>query len=135
MIEMYQHKGIGYNPFFIKDDWQVAQLNYMQNQGISEIRKLDMHLRTDEIFILLKGSAVLIAASEENENLRIVCMKMLPEITYNIPSNTWHNIALDKDASVIIVEKSNTHLSDFIYRQLTENEIQILTNQIISALK
>lgn len=134
LIEAYFHKGDGYNPFFIRKDWQVAQLNYMKEQDQAGISKMDMHLLTDEIFILLRGSAVLIGATDENSVLTFECKKMLSGITYNIPVNTWHNIAMDKDASVIIVEKSNTHLGDFVFRVLNENESQRLNRQIFDAI-
>ncbi len=134
LIETYIHKGNGYNPFFIKNDWQVAQLNYVKEQDLENITKMDMHLLTDEIFILLKGNAVLIGAAEEGGMLIFECKKMLPGITYNIPVNTWHNIAMDKEASMIIVEKSNTHLDDFVFRQLDAKENERLNSQIIDAV-
>lgn len=28
MIEVYYHEKEGYNPFFIREGWQIAQLNY-----------------------------------------------------------------------------------------------------------
>lgn len=134
LIETYIHKGDGYNPFFIKNDWQVAQLNYMKEQDLGNISKMDMHMLTDEIFILLTGNAVLIGATEAEDMLIFECKKMLPGITYNIPVNTWHNIAMDKEASVIIVEKSNTHLGDFVFRKLDCKEDVQLKRQIIDAL-
>jgi hypothetical protein len=130
LIETYFHEGAGYNPFFIKDNWQVAQLNFMPQQGLYAIKKMDMHLQTDEIFVLTKGTAVLIGAMLENETFRFELIKMKAGVTYNIPVKLWHNIAMDTDAAVIIVEKSNTHLGDFIYRELTIPEKENLNNAI-----
>jgi mannose-6-phosphate isomerase-like protein (cupin superfamily) len=134
MIETYGHSGIGYNPFFIRDGWQVAQLNHMDAQDLDSICKVDMHRQTDEVFILLRGTAVLIAASEPDTHPHFECVKMRPGITYNIPVNTWHNIAMDRDASVIIVERSGTHLGDFVYRQLTSAQQDVLKEKIRAAL-
>jgi mannose-6-phosphate isomerase-like protein (cupin superfamily) len=133
LIETYLHEGEGYNPFFIKDDWQVAQLNYVKEQDPEHIIKMDMHLLTDEIFILLKGNAVLIGAFEREGVLIFECKKMLAGITYNIPVNTWHNVAMERKASMIIVEKSNTHLGDFVYRKLNREEEEALREQIHGA--
>ena len=77
---------------------------------------------------------MLIGAAEEGDMLIFECKKMLPGITYNIPVNTWHNIAMDKEASMIIVEKSNTHLDDFVFRQLDAKENERLNSQIIDAV-
>ena len=135
LIETYIHTEDGYNPFFIKNDWQVAQLNYVSEQDPANIIKIDMHLLTDEIFILLRGNAVLIGATEQSGTLIFECKKMLPGITYNIPANTWHNVAIEKEASMIIVEKSNTHLVDVVYRKLSLNDEMKLRQDIHDAFK
>ena len=135
LIETYLHKGDGYNPFIIKEGWQVAQLNYLKEQDLMGITKMDMHLLTDEVFILLSGNAVLIAATVDAKNiLSFRCVKMLAGITYNIPVKTWHNIAMDKEASVIIIEKSNTHVSDFVFRELDRKEEIDLKHLILETL-
>lgn len=126
LIETYSHGSEGYNPFLIRDGWQVAQLNYMPEQAAGGIVKMDKHLQTDEAFILLKGKAILIAATETAAGFSFTGMLMQPGITYNIPVNTWHNIAMNESAQVIIVEKNNTHLGDFIYQPLTSGEKEAL---------
>ncbi|HZK65799.1 MAG TPA: hypothetical protein VFC34_16775 [Puia sp.] len=135
IIEIFVHKGEGYNPFFIRDHWQVAQLNHIVAQDLWQIEKMDMHRETDEIFILTKGTAVLIAGEAEKEGFLFQCIGMQVGITYNIPANAWHNIAMDKEAEIIIVEKSNTHLDDFVYQLLTDKEKQELNVRILAAIK
>lgn len=122
LIETYSHAGEGYNPFLIRKGWQVAQLNYLPEQAPANITKMDKHQQTDEVFILLKGQAILIAAEETTAGFYFTCVNMQQGITYNIPVNTWHNIAMDEMAQVIIVERSNTHLEDCVYRPLTSLE-------------
>lgn len=135
LIETYTHEGEGYDPYLIQDNWQVAKLNYMPGHGLSDILMMDKHRQTDEVFILIKGWAVLIAA-ERNENaFSFQCVKMVPGITYNIKVNTWHNIAMDTDAELIIVEKSNTHINDCVYSPLKDSEKINLYHNIQSALK
>lgn len=134
IIETYHHKGAGYNPFFVKDNWQVAQLNYMPELGFHSIEKLEKHMKTDEIFILTKGTAVLIAGIETKTRLQFQLIKMELGITYNIPVHAWHNIAMSTDAEVIIVEKSNTHMGDFVYYPLDKTERENLVNAINSLL-
>lgn len=131
LIETYRHEGSGYNPFLIKENWQVAQLNYMPEQDLLDITKMDRHFLTDEVFILLKGTAILIAGTENNNEFQFECVKMKEGITYNIPVRLWHNIAMDKDAEVIIFEKNKTHLGDFEYRQLSNAQKSQLEKLII----
>lgn len=136
MIEVYEHIGEGYHPFIIREGWQVAQLNHMEAQDPGGIVKMDMHLQTDEVFILLRGGAVLISATGGgSEDLHFTCVRMLPGITYNIPVNTWHNIAMDRKASVIIVERSDTHRGDFVYMQLTDSQRHQLKAAIRTAME
>lgn len=130
LIETYFHHGTGYNPFFIQEHWQVAQLNFMDEQALYAIQKMDMHVQTDEVFILTKGTAVLIAGELQQNKFTFELIKMKAGTTYNIRANLWHNIAMDTDAQVIIVEKSNTHLGDFIFRSLSIEEQEDLNNAI-----
>jgi mannose-6-phosphate isomerase-like protein (cupin superfamily) len=130
LIETYYTSEQGYHPFLITKDWQVAQLNFMPEQSFFNIVKLDKHEQTDEVFVLTKGVAVLISATISGEQISFNCVKMQPGVIYNIPANTWHNIAMDKSAQVIIAEKSNTHLGDFIYHPLSSIQILELKNHI-----
>lgn len=118
LIEQYLIGDNGYHPFLIRDGWQVAQLNYMPEQEIGNIKKLEVHHLTDEVFILLKGKAVLITAKIKGEEIEYDVELMQPNITYNIPVETWHNIAMEEGCEVIIVEKSNTHEGDYDFFEL-----------------
>jgi len=133
-IETYFHKGDGYNPFLIKENWQVAQLNFMPDNGFDAIDRVERHNKTDEVFILHKGTAILISLTVEGDRMQFELLNMKPGITYNVPAGTWHSIAMDNDAMVIIVENSNTHLHDVDYIRLTssqKNELLIKINNEI----
>jgi mannose-6-phosphate isomerase-like protein (cupin superfamily) len=134
IIETYYHDGEGYNPFFIRDHWQVAQLNYLPELGMQSIKKMEMHISTDEIFILIKGTAVLILGIENREGFNFELVKMKIGVTYNIPIRAWHGIAMDTDAEIIIVEKSNTHLGDVTYQNLSQEEQKKLNEAITRLL-
>ena len=135
LIETYRYDGNGYNPFLIREGWQVAQLNHMPEQDLSNITKMDRHLLTDEVFVLLKGTAILIAATENNNEFQFECIKMKAGITYNIPVRLWHNIAMNKGSEVIIFEKDKTHLGDFEYHELSNTQKLELKNLIIESIK
>jgi mannose-6-phosphate isomerase-like protein (cupin superfamily) len=132
LIEEYTHTGQGYNPFLIREKWQIAQLNYEPAYAPDALRKLDVHHKTDEAFILLQGEAVLIAASINGKGVELELSKMKPNVLYNIPKGCWHNIALWKGAKVLIIEDENTHLGDFEFYYLDEEEREKLRQLIIS---
>ena len=130
MLEKYKPKEEGYHPFLIRDGWQVAQLNYSKEQHIDNIKKIDKHHQTDEVFVLLKGKAVLILAEIEEDSPIFEVELMEPAVTYNIPQNCWHNIAMEAGSEVLIVEKSNTHLKDFSYQDLSPEKIVALKRMV-----
>lgn len=134
LIEEYTHEADGYRPFLIRDNWQVAQLNYENNQGFGDIEKIDIHFQTDEVFILLEGQVVLIVAEKEGDRLSLRTVKMEKGVTYNIPKNTWHNIAMSQDAKVIIVEDANTHLGDYEFYYMGSEQKSELYRKIHACL-
>jgi mannose-6-phosphate isomerase-like protein (cupin superfamily) len=120
-IQSYFHPFEGFKPLIIQDDWQVAQLNYAPELAGSAIRQVERHLMTDEVFVLVKGSSVLLV-SEFEEPFNWQVAPMVPGITYNIPAGAWHCIAMFPDDLVMIVEKSGTHESDVEYYDLSNGE-------------
>ncbi len=123
MIEKYIIKEKGFHPFIIKDGWQIAKLNFIEDQHINNILKIDVHFETDEIFVLISGEAVLISANIENDKVEFHTEWMNLETIYNVPKNIWHNIAMREGSEVLIVEKSDTHLGDYEFRYLSKKEL------------
>lgn len=136
LIEVYKHEAEGYNPSLISDGWQAAFLNYADAEKLESIEKLDIHYLTDEVFVLLEGESVLIAAEIKNDQITYDLINMKPGIIYNIPKNTWHKIAMQKGSKVCIVEKDNTHLGDFEFYDLSEEQkadLRNAVNQLLTA--
>jgi len=135
LIETYKIEEEGYHPFLIREGWQVAQLNYLDELHIKNIKKIEIHFQTDEVFLLLKGKAVLILAEflEDEPIFELELMKS--NVIYNVPKNTWHTIAMEEGSEVLIVEKSNTHLGDFEYKYLSTNKLNELVTSVEQILK
>jgi mannose-6-phosphate isomerase-like protein (cupin superfamily) len=129
-IEKYVYDGAGYNPVLIREGWQVAILNYLSGHGMNEIDKLEVHNKTDEVFILLKGAAVLITGKPGAEPFAFELVNMERGQIYNIPKGCWHNIAMDEDAGLIIVENDRTHKNDVSYLSLDAAQQRELGNRI-----
>ena len=129
LIETYRYDAPGYDPTFISDGWQAAFLNYAPEESLESIVKLDIHHLTDEVFVLLTGRAVLIAATIE-DGVHYHLIDMEPGVIYNIPRETWHKIAMYEGSRVCIVEKSNTHVSDFEFYDLSPREQEELRDAV-----
>lgn len=121
IIDRYCPLEPGYNPFLTGTAWQVAVLNYAPGESLEQIDKLDVHRLTDEIFVLLEGRAVLIAAQVGPAGIEGYDLEeMRTGVVCNIRRGVWHKIAMSEGSRVLIVENAGTHLDDFEFYPLTE---------------
>jgi ureidoglycolate hydrolase len=130
-LETYRHAGSGYNPFLIRDGWQVAQLNWAPELAPMAMHEVERHNQTDEVFIQCRGKSVLITAHDTSDCLSFDACCMRPGVVYNIPTGVWHAIAMWPDDIVWIVEKSHTHLGDVVHRELSAQEYSDLQKVIL----
>ncbi len=103
MIEIREYTGEGYLPLVDFESWRVAFLRY--NERFSALNGMERHLETDEVFVLLAGSATLYLGDGGLDRREIT---MEPCKIYNIKRAVWHHIVVSKDATVLIVENANT---------------------------
>jgi hypothetical protein len=130
IIEQYYNSDSGYKPILIRDGWQVGHLNFMPELRPEAIDRLERHKQTDEVFILFKGSASLVAAVETPVGFKWGKLLMRAGGPFNISAALWHTIAMTPEDLVLIVEKNNTHLNDVEYRKLTDAERRSLQENL-----
>jgi hypothetical protein len=133
-IQKFKAGEEGYHPFLIREGWQVAQLNYTPDQDVHNIDRVEVHRHTDEVFVLLKGQAVLIGAGFDGGPPEYQFHLMEQGVTYNIAMNAWHNIAMLPGSEVLIVESADTHIRDVEYRTLTDNQKEDLYREVSKLL-
>ena len=109
-LEIKDYNGEGYDRTHIYDSWCVAFLNYAER--FDKITYLERHLLTDEVFVLLQGSAEL-WIGETCERVKLEPFKI-----YNVKAGVWHAIRVSRDAKVLIVENSNTAKENSEYMDL-----------------
>lgn len=97
-MEKITYSGEGFSVLKKFEGWKIGFLRY--SERFSAFREMERHLETDEIFVLLEGNAILFTDQEE-------CF-MKTGVLYNIPKGVWHHIVVSKDATVLVVENSNT---------------------------
>ena len=98
----------GYKPLVDFESWRVALINgnsVYENTGIDT---LSAHMETDEIFVLLKGSCMLVVGGNAAEPHDIEKVWLEEGLLYNVTKGTWHNEILTPGAKVLIVENANT---------------------------
>ena len=82
--------------------WIVAFANYEERFDREKYTRIERHLNTDEVFVLLNGKASLVIGMERE------IVELEPCKIYNVKAGVWHNILIEKDSKVMIVENSDT---------------------------
>jgi len=115
-LEIYEYEGPGYEPTMNYQSWRVAIANPCDRFHKDKFERIESHELTDEVFILLMGSASLVIG----KNLKYV--EMEPGKIYNVKAGTWHNVLLEENAKVLIVENHNTGAENTKYYQVRKEK-------------
>ena len=122
-IQILEFDGEGMTRVFENEKWMVGIKNWKPANDVSGIDSLERHNQTDDLFVLLSGSCVLLYADEINGQLVIEAEKMQPLKVYNIPRSLWHNTVTTKDVKLILVEDSSTGMENSDVLTLNESQI------------
>ncbi|MFW5714335.1 MAG: hypothetical protein ACOCYU_06670 [Brevefilum sp.] len=119
-LEIFNWSQEGYAPLVFSQGWQVAILNWDPGAEASAVNRVERHVLTDEVFVLVEGSAALVIAAPDG----IYVVDAVPGTIYNVIKGAWHTVIGSRDSSWLIVENKDTHLGDTEYRPLDEKEMQ-----------
>ena len=108
-IEIIDYTGESYRTAMSFGAWRVAYLNHGKIFYEENFEKIERHMETDEVFMLLEGEATLIIGKELNR------IKMDRYKVYNIPKGVWHHIITTPGTRVFIVENADTGLENSEY--------------------
>lgn len=111
-LEIYGNDASGYEKTMNYESWRVAIANYAERFDKNKFTKMERHLLTDEVFVLLSGEAELVLGKE----MRYVSLEAGK--LYNVKAGAWHNILMSEDAKVLIVENHNTGLENTEYFEI-----------------
>ena len=112
MIKRITHNAEGFKVMTAFEGWKVGVLRY--NLRFSRLKEMERHLLTDEVFILTAGEATLYTEGET--------AKMERGDVYVVPAGVWHHIVVSEDASVVVVENSNTSIENTEKKYFDEKE-------------
>mgnify|MGYP002589303182 CR=1 FL=1 len=103
--EVYDYNDDGYKALVYYNGWRVAIINYAEHFDETNFEKIERHLETDEVFILIDGQATLVVGTDCKQ------IPMEKGKIYNIKKNGWHGIFVNKlypETKVIVVENADT---------------------------
>lgn len=125
-IEVASYSGEGYRPMIDFYMWRVAILRYCEELEIQNLKTMQKHNETDEVFVLLSGSCILFVGGNGDEIGDIDGIGMERNYLYNVKKATWHTHTLDKEATILIVENADTSDHNSPTMKLTEEQIRVL---------
>ena len=102
MIKVGTHSGEGFKVMVESGEWKIGMLRC--NERFSGLGEMERHMLTDEVFILVSGSATLYTDGE--------ALQMEVGLVYTVPAGVWHHIVVSRDASVVVVENRNTSIEN-----------------------
>lgn len=119
LLEIKEYGGEGYQPLVDFGTWRVAFLRFIDELIPENIHRVERHVETDEVFVLLHGQAVLFLGEGENEIEQLHQVLMQPGKLYNIRKNAWHTCVLSRDATILLVENKDTGIKNTDYIELS----------------
>ena len=111
-LEIFEYEGEDYDPTMSFDKWLVALANYSPRFDRNNFSKMERHLETDEVFVLLSGTASLVIGEDKK-----VTDLEIGKI-YNVKRGVWHQVFIDKGSKVLIVENSDTTKENSEYKEI-----------------
>lgn len=101
-LEIFEHTDEGYKTQLSFGAWRVAIANFKPMWRRGCLTYMERHLKTDEVFVLLSGEASLLIGRDMTE-YRMEAGKL-----YNVKMGAWHQMIMNEDAKVLIVENAET---------------------------
>ncbi len=126
LIAVSSYEGEGYVPMIDFESWRVAILNYCEELEVQNLKTMQKHDESDEVFVLLSGNCTLFTGGNGEQIGEIDMISMVPKKLYNVKKGVFHTHTLDREGSVLIVENQNTCDENSPTRDMTEEQIEVL---------
>ena len=84
LLEVRDYTKEGYSPVVDYDTWRVAVLNYSNDLLPVNIKAMQRHNETDEVFVLLSGRCILFIGDGDEIVTDIFAENMQPFKIYNV---------------------------------------------------
>jgi len=127
-IEIKEYTAPGYAPVVDYESWRVAVLNDCEELQVEQLKTMQKHTLSDEVFVLLKGSCTLFTAGDDETIGDVKSVELTPCKCYNVKKGVWHTHTLEENSSVLIVENRDTNDSNSPTQKMNDAQIQQLRN-------
>ena len=122
LIEVRAHDGLDYVPLVDYQSWRVALMNYTPDLTPDKICRMQKHVETDEVFVLMKGRCILFIGEGGESVTDVHAVDMELYQLYNVKQGVWHSHTFSEDARVLIVENQDTTDDNSPFTDLSESQ-------------
>ena len=113
----------GYHPLVYFEGWRAAFLNDTPKFHLENIKEMQRHNTSDEVFLLLEGSCTLYVSDGTGRELgRLMGTDLERGVMYNVRKGVWHTHVTGPGAKLAIIENADVspENSDYLPVDLQE---------------
>lgn len=123
-VDMAEYAAPGYKPLLYSDgDWMAALMNGTKTSWAVP-QRIEKHPRTDELFLLTRGRALMITAGSGENPGPLEQTEMKPNVLYNVKARVWHATPMTENGTFVIIERKGTNIDGSVLVDLTEDQKQ-----------
>ena len=108
LIKISEFDGDGYKVTDESQYFKVALMNYSEKYRMENIKYLEKHNNSDEVFVILTGRCILFVADGIDRPNKIKAIPMEKGKVYFIKKGVWHTHVFFENTKVFIVENADT---------------------------
>jgi ureidoglycolate hydrolase len=124
-LEISEFTTVGFKILVPFKSWRVATLCYIDDMFPPELSRMERHVETDEVFVLLKGQATLMVGGTEAKASEIDIVPMEPLKAYNVRQGAWHGVIASRDVVILLVENVDTGAENSEYYNLSAQQKEV----------
>ena len=94
----------GFEVVFQNDNFKCAFITSAEQYSFGEVTKMKRHNESDEIFVLLSGSAIMLTFEDD----AFIETPLKENAAFNVTRGTWHYLAASDDAKIFVTENADT---------------------------
>lgn len=94
----------GFETVFQNEAFKCAFISPSDQYAYGKVKLLKRHNDSDEVFVLLEGSAVLLT---QDEGYAHQVTPLEKSTAYNVTKSTWHHLAVSDDALIFVAESGS----------------------------
>lgn len=94
----------GFEVVFQNENFKCAFITAAEQYAFGPVKQMKRHNKTDEIFVLMSGSAVMLTFEDDS----FLETPLKENAAFNVTRGTWHYLAVSDDAKIFVTENADT---------------------------